>query len=115
MAAAVYPLGCRFPSDYGAFLLEHDGPEHDGGGAFVVLYPLADVVEWSLDRRGWLPNVVQVGGNGADEALVYDMSGNDNPLLLISAIASDWDEAVWKADSFSAFVAHVRAGGELRF
>ena len=115
VAAADHPLGCRFPSDYRAFLPEHDGLEHDGGGAFVVLYPLADVVEWRLDRRGWLPNVVQVWGYGADEALVYDMTGHDSPLWLISAIASDRDEAVWQADSFSAFKAHMRAGGELRF
>ena len=59
--------------------------------------------------------MVRVGGNGADEALVYDMSSNDSPLLLISAIASDWDEAVWQADSSSVFMAHLRAGGELRF
>ena len=83
VAAAEHAFGCRFPCDDRAFLLEHDGLEHDGGGAFVVLYSLADVVEWSLDWRGWLPNVVRVGGNGADEALVYDMSGNDSPLLLI--------------------------------
>ena len=89
VAAADHPLGCRFPSDYRAFLLAHDGLEHDGGGAVVVLHPRADVVEWNLDWRGWLPNVVRVAGNGADEALVFDMSGNDSPLLLISAIAPE--------------------------
>lgn len=107
------------PADYLRVVKSSDGVEEMLPNAYVVLWPLDEVVDVNVrDTYGLqqtFPGLLLIGGDGGGELLAFDMRDEPAAVVLVNAISSSWDEVAPQADSLSEFLAALRAGGSYKF
>ena len=119
LVAAESALGVALPQDHRSFLTSSNGIEETMPNAYVVLWPLVDVVNVSTtDAYGMaekFPGLVLIGGDGGGELLGLDFRFTPARVVLVNAISASWAEASEQAESVSRFIAKLRSGGSYSF
>lgn len=119
LARAEASLGITLPADYRAIIKSSDGLEEMLPNAYLVLWPLEEVVDIN-DRDAYgllesLPGLLLIGGDGGGELLAFDTRTEPASVVLVNAVSSSWAEVSRQADSLPDLLATLRAGGSYSF
>jgi len=106
-------LGFALPDAYLSFLRETNGAQwgiHDTGGDCLALWQTGEIVRMNQDYQiqRYLPNVLAIGSDGGDDAIVFSKVSlsppNAWPVARVGFGALDADEITPLADSFVEWV-----------
>lgn len=119
LASAEASLGVKLPTDYRDTIKSSNGFEEMLPNAYVVLWPLEEVVD--INRRDAygllesLPGLLLIGSDGGGELLALDLRTDQPAVVLVNAVCASWDEVSPQSDSLHDVLAVLRAGGSFRF
>lgn len=112
-------MGLALPADYRAIIKSSDGLEEMLPNAYLVLWPLEEVVAIN-DRDaygllGSLPGLLLIGSDGGGELLAFDMRTEPASVVLVNAVSASWAETSPQAESLPDLLSTLRAGGSYSF
>lgn len=99
-------LAVRFPEDYARWLQGTDGLEGDLGGSYLSLFAVGEMVE---RNRGYavaefMPGLILIGTDRGGEGIGLDLRGEAPAVVSVNLNSLRWDEAIYQAESFDAFL-----------
>lgn len=111
LAAAESVVG-RLPDDYRAFLRETNGGAGSIGNTFLDLWPVAESARYASVVSNGVPDLVVIGSDGGGETFGFDTRQAPYKVVMVPAIAIDWEDAMLVASSFEAFWRGLHEGHE---
>jgi SMI1 / KNR4 family (SUKH-1) len=105
-------FGIKFPTVYRQFMLRSNGAEGLIGESYVVLYPIEELVDINTGYGTSVvtPGMLLFGGDGGGEAYAFDIRKSAMPIIMVTWVSLDFEEALPAGDSFTAFLEALYAG-----
>lgn len=98
--------GIRLPSEYVAFLRQHDGGEGFVGHAYLILWRLKELVELNkaYEIETYVPGLFAFGSDGGGEAFAFDLRATPPAVVAVPFVGLDLSLARPIAADFDSFL-----------
>ncbi len=83
--------GFRLPEDYAWFLKQMDGGEGFVGSAYLILWPVGDLLEMNKAYQvaEYAPGLLLFGSNGGGEAFAFDTRKEDRSIVSVPFVGME--------------------------
>jgi cell wall assembly regulator SMI1 len=105
-------LNLRLPTDFRAFMLQHDGCDAWVGESRLCLWPLEELPEANnlFEMETHMPTLRLFGGDGGGEYFAFDITTDPWSVVAVPTVGMAQDTIVPMAPSFSGFIERLAAG-----
>lgn len=99
-------LKITLPIEYKDFLLFADGGEGVVGSAYLVLWPIADLIRLNegYGISEYAPGLLVFGSDGGGEAFAFDTRSHPNRIVMVPFVGMDLSEIILVADDLTSFL-----------
>lgn len=113
LSGAETQLGYRFPADYRAYMLVHDGSIGQArSGEYLDLTPIYDLVDVNdTPMRATHAGLVLIGSDGDHRLLGFDTRADPAAIVLLRTSSAGWGDVVVQGQSFDQFIQAVDQTG----
>ena len=103
---AVSSLGCSLPHDYVQFLRDHDGGEGFIGHNYLIVWKAEELNTFNREYEvtKYAPGLLLFASDGGGEGYGFDTRNTAMPVVSVSFIGMDLNEAQRVASSFTDFL-----------
>lgn len=106
-------LGMSLPGDYVEFLrITNGGVGSIGKCKYVIFWAVDELAPLNRDYQvqEYVPGFLVFGSSGGGEAYGFDTRRKGWPVVRITFVGLDWDEAIPMGESFAAFLKQLYEG-----